>query len=203
MGLRNAMIPTVFRAPLLLACAAVALTPLLLAPGERAHPPQAAMNPPQADAATPGSVTKAETQATHSYAYYPEQLAALSSLNGFQPLADPGRPTIAASAAPAQGAASQGSASQGSAGLDLPATPAARKIAREAQRRPAPVSAAAPQTPAAAPHADPEAWSVFGVKLPKPGWPDGDALRRQADNWRDAAGGQATALGDHIAHLWR
>lgn len=190
MVLRAAMIPPLFRAPLLLAGAACVAAPLLLASGERAQPPQAVSLTPQAVSLTPQAVAPA----TRSYAYYPEQLAALSSLNGFQPLADPGRPAITATT-PAQ--------SPGPAQDAL----AARRIARaEGPHRAALVSVAA-ATPTAAPQAEPEAksqaWSLFGVNLPRPGWPDGDALRRQADNLRDAASGQATALGDHLAHLWR
>jgi hypothetical protein len=130
-----------------------------------------------------------------SYSYYPEQLAALSSLNSFAPVADAGRPAPASSEEPS----------------------APRRAARipEAPRRAETLRRQAVLTPMAAPlpSAEPapkqqgkqEGWKIFGLSVPKPGWPDGEALRGQAASWRDAAASlpdKAVALRDHIAGLW-
>ncbi|MTV29366.1 AraC family transcriptional regulator, partial [Rhodoblastus acidophilus] len=76
---------------LLLAGAAALAAPLLLS----FAPSPAPAPEPTATPAAPLAHGEGETR---SYAYYPEQLAALFSLNSFAPVADPGRP--AASAAP-------------------------------------------------------------------------------------------------------
>jgi len=161
-----------------------------------APPPDAPTPAPATGPDSASAAPAARGDAPRSYAYYPEQLAALSSLNGFAPVADPGRPASAATPA-----------------AEPPKEPAAaRKAAHAADTRRAESNrSTAPLAPAqkagsvavsaAETAREPEEWRVFGVALPRPGWPDGDALRRHAANWRDAAAslpGKAMALGGRL-----
>jgi hypothetical protein len=60
-------------------------------------------------------------------------------------------------------------------------------------------------SPAAEPAPRQEGWKVLGFTVPKPGWPDGDALRSHAASWRDAAASlpdKAAALRDRVTSLW-
>ena len=149
-------------------------------------------SPPPAPVATPASGLR-------SFAYYPEQLAALASLNSFHPAADPGL------------------ASQRLA-LAAPEKDFAPNPAREAakpSRRVAPASRGAPIQPLQPSSSPTEAtvepaprseWKIFGLRVPAPAWPNGEALRQPAEQVRGAAVGlkdKAAALGDRIATLWR
>ena len=178
------------RTPLLLAGAAALAAPLafFLAPS-----PAPAVEPTPA-VAVPLSQGGGETR---SYAYYPEQLAALSSLSSFAPVADPGLPASTATS--------------------VKEAPAARHPVRPAEaRRAEPRAAASPIAPPAAasrdaplaaePERNEEGWKVFGVAVPKPGWPDTKSLRDKAAGWGEAAAslpGKALALGAGVTRLWR
>jgi hypothetical protein len=174
------------RVPLLLAgCAAVVAAAALSAAPQLSRAPAPAV----AAAAPPARPSPgAGAQETRSYAYYPEQLAALSSLNSFQPAADSGITAV---------------------------TPAPRRSERTAEppRRadtarsfplaaPAPTRPEAAPKPAAEPAQKPEGWKLFGVALPRPGWPDGEALGKQAAGWRDGLSEKAVALGAGVGRMW-
>jgi hypothetical protein len=179
--------PSYVRTPLLLAGAAALAAPLAFV---LAAPPAPPAPEPMAAAVAPLPAGERETR---SYAYYPEQLAALSSLSNFAPVADPGRP-----AAPAAAPVREPQAAR------PPVRPA--EAPRRAETRPAaPRIAPAAAAPAAAP-APKDEWSVFGLAVPKPGWPDGKALREKAAGWGEAAASlpdKALALGAGFARLWR
>ncbi|MBB4197621.1 hypothetical protein CCR94_13190 [Rhodoblastus sphagnicola] len=190
MTFRFAFMPSAFKVPLALAGAAVLTSAAFLAAPALFFQPVAPEVAPIPEIA---AVAPARGDGPRSYSYYPEQLAALSSLNSFAPVADPGLPVSA------------------TAPIKEPAAP--RKIARvpDAPRRAEPVRLGAPLASVAAPAAaaataeKPEGWKLFGVALPKPGLPDGETLRRQAEGWRDAAAslpGKALALGARVGRLW-
>jgi hypothetical protein len=192
----TAAVSNPFRA-LALAGAAVGAAVLGFA-GSSPSAPGAAPDPIVAAVAPPA---RGEGPEMRSFAYYPEQLAALSSLSSFSPVSDPGRPAAApATAAPTTVAPAAQRKPVRSAESPRRAEPAPLASAA----LPAPGSASAVE-PAQAREAGREGLSVFGVALPRPGWPDGESLRRQAAHWGDAAAslpGRALALGAGVTRLW-
>ncbi|MCW2286351.1 hypothetical protein M2323_002371 [Rhodoblastus acidophilus] len=175
--------PLAFRTPLLLAGAVALAAPLVFFFAPAQAPETTAATAPLAYAEPAHGES-----ATRSYAYYPEQLAALSSLNSFAPAADPGRP---ASAAPAPGPT---------------AAPPARPPVRPAEtRRAEPRAVARPAQPAA-PAAEPahnEDWKVFGLAVPRPSWPDTKGLREKAAGWGEAAASLPDKAMAGVSRLWR
>jgi hypothetical protein len=132
-----------------------------------------------------------------SASYYPEHLAALQSLSGFQPRADAGDKS-----APRTGLGPGGKA------VFEPKAP--RRADASAKPAAAPQSGPLAQaaTPTAAPPPQPAAESpvrIFGMPLPGPS-ELGAQMNAQAANWRDTAGrwgAAASGLGQKVADLWR
>jgi hypothetical protein len=172
--------PFALRTPLLLAGAVALAAPLIYS----FAPSPAPAPEPTAAPAAPLAHSEGETR---SYAYYPEQLAALSSLNSFAPVADPGQPKTSPAPGPT-------------------AAPPARPRPTEARRtEPRPV--ARPNAPAAAPVApEPERnedWKILGLSVPKPGWPDTKNLREKAAGWGEAAASLPGKAMSGVTRLWR
>jgi hypothetical protein len=148
---------------------------------------------PEGQAATPRiEIRAAPSAALTVQSYYPEQLAALQSLNAFKPIADAGVKPEAPPVALAVAVAAK------SAGLEV----------RPVRRPDSPVKLAA-AAPPKAPAPAPEAQKPIGAPLAGAEEIGGRlaGLRDTAANWGQAAlgmgGAAAASLGGKIASLWR
>jgi hypothetical protein len=122
-----------------------------------------------------------------SASYYPEHLAALQSLSGFQPMADagekPAEPPVAL-VAPAKPAPFDPKAPRRAEAKTIVAAPPPGAPGQMAQQAPAPA-----QGPL----------KVFGLPLPDVG----ARVNAQVTGFRDAAGRWGAAAGEKVTSLWR
>ncbi len=122
-----------------------------------------------------------------SASYYPEHLAALQSLNGFQPMADagekPAEPPVAL-VAPSKPAPFDPKGPRRAEAKTVVAAPAAGAPGPMAQQSPA-----AAQGPL----------KVFGLPLPDVG----AQMNAQVSGLRDAAGRWGAAAGEKVTAFWR
>ncbi len=134
-------------------------------------------------APAPRAIAEDSSAPLRTYAYYPEQLAALQSLSQFQPFADAGERPVTQAAPLAR--------------LGAVETKAARRAEPGAKTA---MAATAPQTTASAPESK-NATKFFGMPLPDASDLGGRVagLRETAARWGETAAG----WGGNIAKLWR
>jgi hypothetical protein len=163
-----------------------------------ARAPETALAPAPAPAAPVAAAVESASEPLRSASFYPEHLAALQSLSGFQPMADAGEKT----------AASRASLGPGGKTVFDPKAPRRADAPAKTAAVPQPGPLAQSGQPVDTPVAETPA-RIFGMPLPGP--LPGPAelathMTAQAANLRDAAGrwsAAASGLGQKVADLWR